>query len=482
LIYNNINIDVYKFISVNETQNETPNTTQLITLSNITPENMIYIGKTASWTRELKFLNYPKFLSGDVLQTIVVDKYVNNTLYVRNYVIQKKVKINDFETIKSLIFNTSVFLINVDNKTPEISLDKFKSMWFNSCNCSNPKCDCTNTMQSYVDKCSWGKASLSPDKGYNQIVDLLKYPMPAYGRTAYSNITYNTTLQCGFIEMYAYQEWAQKKYEDIHGKGSLDKYRQRIVVMPFNNCPWYGTGSQGCLGKYCYIWVRGDRVNFLNTYFHELGHNINLQHSGTSSWEYGDCSCAMGCSSDRGCFNGPTSIRAGWAVLIANYTNVQVGKWYSHVIPPLEKNMKNTVRFDLNWTNVTNARYYLSMRAKVGYDAKLDDKFFGKISVHYSQANNIYDFFKTNLITTIAPGSKYNDTVNGIIISFIRMTRQRNAQVSFCRFSKTYITKNDCKNNFDSDCNGIIDGKESICKITLESIIRKIKNYNIFRI
>ena len=59
-------------------------------------------------------------------------------------------------------------------------------------------------------------------------------------------------------------------------------------------------GSQGCFGKKCYVWVRGDRGYYLSTFFHELGHTLNLQHSSTDKWEYGDCSCAMGCFSDRG--------------------------------------------------------------------------------------------------------------------------------------------------------------------------------------
>ena len=29
--------------------------------------------------------------------------------------------------------------------------------------------------------------------------------------------------------------------------------------MPDNNCGFYGAGSQGCLGPYCYTWIRGDR-------------------------------------------------------------------------------------------------------------------------------------------------------------------------------------------------------------------------------
>ena len=40
---------------------------------------------------------------------------------------------------------------------------------------------------------------------------------------------------------------------------TINKYRRRIVVLPLLNCPWYGTGNQGCNGPYCYVWVRSDR-------------------------------------------------------------------------------------------------------------------------------------------------------------------------------------------------------------------------------
>lgn len=48
--------------------------------------------------------------------------------------------------------------------------------------------------------------------GDNIVVDLLSIPMPATGRSAYNGLPYNTGAQCGFYEMYAFQEWAQLQY------------------------------------------------------------------------------------------------------------------------------------------------------------------------------------------------------------------------------------------------------------------------------
>ena len=161
--------------------------------------------------------------------------------------------------------------------------------------------------------------------GSNAVVDLMTSPMPASGRTVYSNMTYNTTSNCGFMELYAYQEWAAFQYSILTGSNAtISQFQRRLVLMPNNNCQFYGAGSQGCLGSYCYVWIRGDRLVYpsfcviwlhlfkndcisptplrtklLNTFFHELGHTQNLQHSSNCVWAYGDCSCAMGCASDR---------------------------------------------------------------------------------------------------------------------------------------------------------------------------------------
>lgn len=36
--------------------------------------------------------------------------------------------------------------------------------------------------------------------------------MPAAGRSIYSNLPYDTKSKCGFMELYALQEWAQFQY------------------------------------------------------------------------------------------------------------------------------------------------------------------------------------------------------------------------------------------------------------------------------
>ena len=92
------------------------------------------------------------------------------------------------------------------------------------------------------------------------MIDLTAIPMPASGKTPYSRMAYNTTTTCGFMELYAYQEWAALQYSILTGSNSsISKFPRRLVIMPNNNCKFYGSGSQGCMGPYCYVWIRGDR-------------------------------------------------------------------------------------------------------------------------------------------------------------------------------------------------------------------------------
>ena len=96
--------------------------------------------------------------------------------------------------------------------------------------------------------------------GSSTVIDLTAFPMPAVGKTVYSKMSYNTASVCGFMELYAYQEWAAFQYSILTGSNAtISKFQRRLVLMPNNNCQFYGSGAQGCLGPYCYVWIRGDR-------------------------------------------------------------------------------------------------------------------------------------------------------------------------------------------------------------------------------
>lgn len=351
-----------------------------------------YIGNPGF--KELHFAyDRPEILSGDVIEVEVEGTHEEH-VYVRDFI---KLE-NDFPS-RTTTLNTIVAILKVGDQAPSIDYTEFSDLWYKN-------------MTDYVKNCTWNKVKF----GENLVLDFTDRPMPATGTSAYSKLIYDTTKQCGFLEMYAFQEWAQKIYEETYGP--ISKFQRRIVLLPENNCPWYGTGSQGCQGEYCYVWVRGDRSRFLNTFFHEIGHTMNLQHSSTSSWEYGDCSCAMGCASLYGCYNAPAAIRGGWAALAANVTNVKQNRWYNYTIHPMQFSHKNTVRFDVTWTNETTARFYLSWKKKIGYDFAIAEDLTDRLLVHFSQADSETDYYRSYLVANLKEGESYVDAVRAVTVRF----------------------------------------------------------------
>jgi hypothetical protein len=60
-----------------------------------------------------------------------------------------------------------------------------------------------------------------------------------------------------------------------------------------------------------------ERISSVSIQVHEVGHNMNLKHSGKNGNEYGDTTCMMGSSIDEDnnpsmCFNGAKTVELGW--------------------------------------------------------------------------------------------------------------------------------------------------------------------------
>ena len=68
--------------------------------------------------------------------------------------------------------------------------------------------------------------------------------------------------------------------------------------MFINSSNWVGMGNTGCDTGYCYSWIPYTYAHQSLDYTHEMGHNINLAHSGFApetgqtgnNLEYGDVS------------------------------------------------------------------------------------------------------------------------------------------------------------------------------------------------
>eukprot|EP00798_Chlamydomonas_sp_ICE-L_P017397 gene17397-23697_t len=323
----------------------------------------------------------------------------------------------DYTAINGTVnISTIVFIINVQGQGyANIDIQKFKGTWLNKYNAKGA--DNTESMENYFKDCSYGKMQFGEN---NEVVDLTDIVMPATGVTPYTRWNYNMA-RCDGAELYGVQEWARQQFE-ARG-GDISKYVRRVVLMPNpqpSTCPWYGLGNQGCYGSYCYNWIRGDRGNALQTFFHELGHTINLQHSSTTAWEYGDCSCAMGCSGNNGCYNAPTSQRAGWSVPIATLT---------------------------------------------GANLSTGDR---KLSIHQYNGTSIYDLAMPLLVGSagLNLGRVFNDTNTGLTVKFTA-AGPTSAQIELCRYTTTVETN--CNDGKDDDCNGLIDLDDPACKNYVET-------------
>eukprot|EP00798_Chlamydomonas_sp_ICE-L_P024727 gene24726-10363_t len=218
----------------------------------------------------------------------------------------------DFTPIDGVVpISTIVFILKAAGKASTISLQSLKSRWLNKDNAQGS--NQFVTMENYFKFCSYGKTMMDSN---NEVVDLRSFDIPQSGNMG----------------------------------GNLSKYTRRIVVMPPNRCFFYGAAHQGCFGEYCYVWIRQDSGQVI---------------------EYGDASCAMGSTYDRG---------AGWALPIATLTkaNLTAGAWRDYNIPSTRQTDRNFVRVfpdwdtpSLGWVGKQFPGYYFSYRTRDNYDAGL---------------------------------------------------------------------------------------------------------------
>lgn len=239
--------------------------------------------------------------------------------------------------------------------------------------------------------------------------------MPCAGKTPLSKMTYNVSNTCGFMELYAYQEFAAVAYSEFTGGKNLTSTPQVIVNTPLN-CQFYGAGNQDCKNKrQCYIWLRADRLHLTQTFIHEYGHTLNLQHSanianiprpGMSFWAYGDSSCIMGsASSSQICYNAPHARKLGYAKpivdLVASALPLNVTKTYT--LPFFTTSPINHMTL-----KTATAMIYISIRSNSaslnGADHTINADYDKVLSIHMLKSTDA----KPSIIALVKPGKSYN--------------------------------------------------------------------------
>lgn len=103
---------------------------------------------------------------------------------------------------------------------------------------------------------------------------------------------------------------------------TLNEFTYKLYVLPKGGCSFAGLGQVGPCNKNvtCRTWISGDYVFYPATYFHEIGHNLGLDHASYQGDPYGDYSDIMGYCCMKRCFNAPNLHKLGIKAPLYDFT------------------------------------------------------------------------------------------------------------------------------------------------------------------
>ncbi len=210
--------------------------------------------------------------------------------------------------------------------------------------------------------------------------------------------------------------WAQAAENAAKDAGvDLGLYQRRVYVLPENNtCGWAGLGSVG--GSPSYAWVM--RCGLGDTYAHELGHNLGMNHAATLSNEYGDTTDFMGAVTGKlRQVNGPHAAQMGWR---APEKLVEISTSGTFDIAPLEYSAAQSVAPQVLRVLKpdTGEYYHLSYRQQVGFDQSLPYQLTQTLQVHKQNTSGGI----TTLLASVQQGSSFIDSSNGLSFTHVSRT------------------------------------------------------------
>lgn len=137
------------------------------------------------------------------------------------------------------------------------------------------------TVGSIFRRCSFGKTLLTAQNSrVTRVVDL-----PCNGTSL--NVPWNFS-RCEFDDI---SGWADAADERLRAQGVvLKQYRYQVYLVPPGACTFTGLGYIGCPhdGSFdCRPWIGGDFWATSQLLAHELGHNLELAHSGSAGSQEG---------------------------------------------------------------------------------------------------------------------------------------------------------------------------------------------------
>ena len=221
-------------------------------------------------------------------------------------------------------------------------------------------------------------------------------------------INYSTTSACNIAA------WASAAESAAIASGvDLSSYNRKIYVMPRTNpCGYTGVGTVG--GNPSRSWIF--RCDLIDTFAHELGHNLGMDHSSTPTNEYGDTSDIMGYSGfGLRQINGPHQDQTGW-LSPAQMQGVTSSGTFT--IAPLELSPEQALAPQVLIVPKpdTGESYYLSYRQPLGFDAVLSTTYLGGVNIHRYKTDSVT---RTYLLGVLNNGQSFTDSVNGLSITQI---------------------------------------------------------------
>ncbi|WIA10912.1 hypothetical protein OEZ85_011077 [Tetradesmus obliquus] len=178
----------------------------------------------------------------------------------------------------------------------------------------------------------------------------------------------NPNMACDF------EQWSQvaDQWLAANQPGLSRFYAHRIYVLPrgIKSCTWGGMGWVGCSssGAVCKVWIIGEASLEPMMYFHELGHNLGMNHANTPNLEYGDSSDAMGFCCGVRCFNAAHLDQLGWAKAVheLDIAALPPSQWHAVDLPASSSNGTAPPPF-IKVTSPTEV-VYAQLRTKHGHD------------------------------------------------------------------------------------------------------------------
>ncbi len=402
-------------------------------------------------------------------------------------------KINEIWNGSIINITTTVYILEFCNWKPVITVDNITRLMFNR------KDSQEDNIERYYDVCTYGKVRYVDDNVV--VIGGIKVNCTGVSPSIFKNFTYDSSTKCGSPELAAWKNASETVGKQLAIKDPklariMNKNQRRILMILPNGvrCGWSGFGSVGCEGKSCDTYINGNAVYDNSVVFHELGHNIGLQHSGRGADEYGDQTDPMGDSGNPNskkilCFAVGNMYKIGISSTISggNLTSQDFSIEKNHkqvTIPATSFENKNFIAVDLsrygNNTRIPYPKYLISYRVKRteygGYDRGLQNKYDKKITIHvYNGTQNTRDLNRTVFVDW---GSPFQQTLSswwtgpfinitgttgtyggGLRINIVSLG-DTSAVVDIC---KMYSQKEVCFMNLDLDCDGLYGRQDTDC-------------------